>query len=96
MAYIRSPSIHFQLDLSKQIFKFLAFEAILFTFSLTKFSLKLSLKLTELKWEKVVILRLLKNAKNFAHATSKESCFGIENEVLLNLDIVMKEKLVLF
>ena len=49
MAYIRSPSIHFQLDLSEQVFKVLAFEAILFTFSLMKLSLKLSLKLVELK-----------------------------------------------
>ena len=39
--------------------------------------LKLSLKLVEFKWEKVIILRLLKNFKNFANATKMESCFAI-------------------
>ena len=40
-------------------------------------SLKLSLKLVELKWEKVMILRILKNLKNLVNATSMESCFGL-------------------
>ena len=121
---IRSSWIQFQLGSSAQIFKVLAFEAILFIFSGMKLSLKLSLKLVEFKWEKVIILRLLKNVKNFVNGTSIESCFGmptfyigfcyyqlnqygcyypceavlfqVESEVLLNLDIVMKKKLVLY
>ena len=42
-----------------------------------KLSLKLSLKLIEFKWEKVAILQLLTNVKNFVNATSMENCFGI-------------------
>ena len=90
-----------------------------------KLSLKLSFKLIKFKWEKVIILRLLKDVKNFVNTKSVENCcfgmptvyigfcyyqlnqygsyylwrsvlFKIENEVLLNLDIVMKKKLVLY
>ena len=57
--------------------KVLAFEAILLTFSRMKLSFKLSLKLVEFKSEKVIILRLLKNVKNFVNASSIESCFCI-------------------
>ena len=39
--------------------------------------MKLSLKLIEFKWEKVIILLLLKNGKNFVNATSMESCSGM-------------------
>ena len=74
---IRSSRIHFQLDSSAQIFKILAFDAILFTFSLTKLSLKFSLKLVEFKWEKVIVLPILKNVKNFVNATTMENCFGM-------------------
>ena len=86
--------------------------------------MKLSLKLVKFKREKVIILRHLKNVKNFVNATSIENCFGmptfyvgfchyqlhqygsyysyevvlfkVESEVSLNLDIVMKKKLVLY
>ena len=64
-AYIRSSWIHFQLGSNAQVFKILAFEAILFTLSRTKLSLKLSLKLVEFKSEKVIILPLSKNVKSF-------------------------------
>ena len=42
-----------------QIFKVLAFEAILFTFSRMKLSLKSLFKLVEFTWEKLIILGLL-------------------------------------
>ena len=42
-----------------------------------KLSLKLSFKYVEFKWEKVIILRLLKKVKNFVNATSMESCFSM-------------------
>ena len=74
---IRSSWIHFQLGASTQIFKVLAFEANLFTFSRMTLSLKLSLKLVKFKWEEVIILQLSKNVKNFVNATSMESCFGM-------------------
>ena len=74
---IRSSSIHFQLASSEQMLKVLAFEAILLTFSRMKLSFKLSLKLVKFKSEKVIILRLLKNVKNFVNASSIESCFCI-------------------
>ena len=73
---IRSSRIHFQLGSSVQIFLVLAFEALLFTFSCMKLSLKLSLKLVEFMWEKVIILQLSKDAKNFVNATSIGSYFG--------------------
>ena len=74
---IRSSWIDFQLVSSAQIFKILAFDAILFTFSLTKLSLKFSLKLVKFKWEKVIVLPILKNVKNFVNATTMENCFGM-------------------
>ena len=55
--------------------KCLAFETILVTFSRMKLSMKLSLKLVEFKQEKVKILELLKNVKNFFNASSIENCF---------------------
>ena len=39
--------------------------------------MKLSLNLIVFKWEKVIILRLLKSVKNFVSAMSMESCFGM-------------------
>ena len=74
---IRLSLIHFQLGSSAEIFKVLAFGAFLFTFSRTKLSLKLLLKLVEFMWEKVIILQLLKNIKKFVNAASMESCFGM-------------------
>ena len=69
--------IYFQLGSSAQIFKVSVFQAILLTFSRMDLSLKLTLKLVEFKWEKVIIWRLLKNVKNFVNATSMESCFAM-------------------
>ena len=42
-----------------------------------KLHFKLSLKLIEFKWEKVKILRLLKNVRNLVKVTSMESCFDM-------------------
>ena len=74
---IKSSWIHFQLDLSEEKLKVLAFEAILFIFSCMKVSLKLLLKLVDFKWEKLIILQLLKNVENFVNAPSMESCFSM-------------------
>ena len=65
---IRSSWIHFKLGSSSQVLKVLAFVALLFTFP-TWISLKLLLKFVEFKWEKLIILCLLKNAKNFVNVT---------------------------
>ena len=69
--------IHFQFGSSAQIFKVLAFEAILFTLSHMKLSLKLLMKLVEFKWEEAMISQLLRNVRNFVNATSMESGFGM-------------------
>ena len=52
-----SSWIHFQLGLSAQIFKVLAFEAVLFTFCGKKLSLKLSLKLLRPQTWRIVLVR---------------------------------------
>ena len=62
--------------ISVRLFKVLAFEAKLFTCSRMTLSLKLYLKLVEFNCEKVKILRLSKNDKNFVNDRIMESCFG--------------------
>ena len=64
-----------------QIFKVLAFEAILFTFSRMKLSLKSLFKLVEFTWEKLIILGLLRGRSPlpFMKIDKKCSDFGKKN-----------------
>ena len=67
----------FSVRLKRENIKILAFEAILFTFSHMKLSLKSLLKLIESKLGKVIILGLLKNVRNSMNAMIMENCFGM-------------------
>ena len=49
----------FIFSLAQALFNVLAFDPILFTFFCMKLSMKLSLKLIDFKWEKVMVLQLL-------------------------------------
>ena len=74
---IRSLFIYFQLGSCTQMFKDLAFEAILLFIFRMKLSFQFLLKLVEFKEEKIISLLLLKNVKTFVNTTSMDICFGM-------------------